>query len=91
MNWILAGVAVGFFVLGFYVARDGQKQGDARRCPKCNHRRLLWCRGCGLHFDDDDEAISHRDYERMTAPDVLFEDPKNEKVEINLGSSTFEA
>jgi len=75
VNFVLTGVAVLFFGIGYFVGRERRGQEDARRCPKCKHRRLFWCRGCGLHFDDEDEAISHRDYERMTAPDVLFDDP----------------
>lgn len=61
------------FLVGYWFGRENQKKNEVRRCPRCGHRRLHWCRGCGIHFDDADQPLSHRDYERLTAIDTLFE------------------
>ena len=76
MGATLGIVALISFLAGYFLGRESRKQ-EPRRCPKCNHRRLYWCRGCGLHFDDDDRAMTHGEYERLTATDALFEDQES--------------
>jgi len=72
----LLAVALAFLALGYYIGREAGKSPGQTRCPKCRQKRLYYCRGCGLHFDDGDNPIAHRDYERLCAPDSLFSDGK---------------
>lgn len=74
MRILVLVTALIFFGVGYWFGRESQKQTEVRRCPRCGHRRLHWCRGCGIHFDDEDQPLSHRDYERLTATDGLFEE-----------------
>jgi DNA-directed RNA polymerase subunit RPC12/RpoP len=74
LHWTLVGTGLLFFLVGYYLGREGVRRAEPERCPKCGHRRLYWCRGCGAHFDDGERVLSPREYERLTAVDALFQD-----------------
>jgi len=76
MRALLLAVALVSFGFGWWLGRDARRQTDSHRCPRCRQRRLFWCRGCGVHFDDEDRAIPPREYERMTATDAFFEEDR---------------
>jgi len=69
--WALA-IALIFLAIGYYIGREAGKAPKATRCVKCGQRRLFYCRGCGIHFDDEDNAIPPREYDRLTSAEALF-------------------
>ena len=76
MTPILFAIALSAFALGFYLGREAGKAPGLTACPKCRQKRLYYCRGCGVHFDEKDHAISHRDRERWEATQAIFEEAK---------------
>lgn len=78
MTPILVAIALSAFAMGFYLGREAGKAPGLTACPKCRQKRLYYCRGCGVHFDDKDQAISHRDRESWDATQALLEGPKRE-------------
>ena len=78
MTPILIAIALGALAFGFYLGREAGKAPGLTGCPKCRQKRLYYCRGCGVHFDEKDEAISERERERWDATQAILEGAKRQ-------------
>ena len=78
MTPILLAIALSAFAVGFYLGREAGKAPGLTACPKCRQKRLYYCRGCGVHFDEGDEAISQRDRERWDATQAILDEAKRQ-------------
>ena len=78
MTPILIAIALSAFALGFDLGREAGKAPGTTACPKCRPKRLYYCRGCGVHFDEQDEPISQRDRESWEATQAMLEGAKRQ-------------
>ena len=62
--------------LGFYLGREAGKAPGVSTCPKCQQRRFHYCGSCGVHFDEADEPLSHKDHPSWMDPGAIPEDTR---------------